>query len=86
MLTKCVGFLDFARRHLEERFVEHIFFETKMVHFLVERLDLEELFYGPVVSERIVRHSFDEHCENWIEEQGLRLQTFMHRMLWSFYR
>ena len=61
------------RDHGEEGLAKHALTLLEMIHIIVRRLDLQELFHGAIVPEAVVRDGSGEHRQHSIAERRSRL-------------
>jgi len=60
-----VGFFHLAGEDdVEKGLAEHTFVLSKMIHFVLQRFDLQQFLHSAVVSERILRDGSGQHCEH----------------------
>ena len=72
--------------HVEEGLAKHALILPEMVHLVLRRLDLQELFHDTVVLECVVRDGSGEHRQHWIAKKQSRLQALMHGVFWPVRR
>jgi len=54
---------------VKKKLVEHTFILSKMIHFVLQRFNLQQFFHVTVVSKCIIDDCFDEHHEHRIAEK-----------------
>ena len=72
--------------YVEEGFAKHALILAEMVYLVLRRLNLQELFYGVVIPEGVVRDGSGEHCQHWIAKKRLRLQALVHGVFWPVHQ
>ena len=78
-----VGLFHLARGdHAEEGLVEHTFLLAEMVHLVLWRLNLQQLFHGAVVPECVVCDGPGEQRQDWIAKKRSGLQALVHGVFW----
>ena len=71
---------------MEKGLAKHALILPEMVHLVLRRLDLQELFHGTVVPKGVVRDGPGEYRQYWIAKKRSRLRALMHGVFWPVHR
>lgn len=81
-----IGFFHLAGGdYAEEGLAKHAVLLAEMVHLVLRRLDLQQLFHGTVVPECVVCDSSGEHRQDWITKERSGIQALVHGVFWPVY-